>query len=228
MIRRGFTLNMANMATKLAEHEEMILGIVHEYLDKNRQFTFEEIIPYIISRVRLASININKEGVKAILKSLTNKKILVEGSKLAKSDILLNQKRKKIYKYIVKNPGTYFNRIVNELDYSNHIVVWHLNMLLKFDYIHKEQIENHEIYFDATEEIDKIALNYFTSKEKSREIVNFLKKDDSGVSKTSLSHELSMHMDTLAKYLNILEKYNVIDRKKIDNRYLYFLNENYY
>ncbi|MHA1459795.1 MAG: hypothetical protein ACTSQR_09065, partial [Promethearchaeota archaeon] len=180
-----------------------------------------------ISRVRLASININKEGVKAILKSLTNKKILVEGSKLAKGDILINQKRKRIYEYIVKNPGTYFNRIINELNYSNHIVVWHIKMLLKFDYIHKEEIENHEIYFDATQEIDEIVSKYFVSKEKSRKIVNFLKNDDIGVTKTSLSHELGMHMDTLAKYLNILEKYKVIIRKKIDNRYLYFLNEKY-
>ena len=135
MILRGFILNMA---VELVEKEKAILDIVHDYLNKNRQFTFEEIIPYIVSRIRLASLNINKEGVRIILKSLTNKKLLVEGSKLVRSEILNIQKRKNIYEYIVKNPGTYFNRIVLELNYSNHIVVWHLNMLLKFDFIHKE------------------------------------------------------------------------------------------
>jgi predicted transcriptional regulator len=222
MIPRGFTLNMA---TNLAEQEKVILDIVHDYLDKNRQFTFEEIIPFIISRVRLASLNINKEGVKTVLKSLTNKKFLVEGSKLAKIDVLNNQKRRRIYEYIVKNPGIYFNRIVTELNYSNHIVVWHLNMLIKFDFVHKEVLENHEVYFDATKEFDEIVSKYFISKEKSKEIINFLQKDDIGVTKTSLSHELSMHMNTLAKYLDILEKYDVIVKKKIDNRNLYFLNE---
>ena len=223
MILRGFILNMA---VELVEKEKAILDIVHDYLNKNRQFTFEEIIPYIVSRIRLASLNINKEGVRIILKSLTNKKLLVEGSKLVRSEILNIQKRKNIYEYIVKNPGTYFNRIVLELNYSNHIVVWHLNMLLKFDFIHKEILENHEIYFDASKEFEEIISKYFTSKEKSREIIDFLKKDDVGVNKTNLSHELKMHMNTLAKYLNILEKYNVIVKKKIDNKNLYFLKEN--
>ncbi|MFX0047125.1 MAG: hypothetical protein ACFE8G_03050 [Candidatus Hermodarchaeota archaeon] len=213
------------MAIELAEKEKVILDIVHDYLNKNRQFTFEEIIPYIISRVKLASVNINKEGVKVILKSLTNKRLLVEGSKLAKSDILSNQKRKRIYEYITNNPGTYFNRIVNELNYSNHIVVWHLNMLIKFDFIRKEIFENHEIYFNATEVFDDIVSKYFTSKEKSREIIHYLKNDDIGVTKTTLSQELSMHMDTIAKYLKLLEKYDVIVKKKIDNRNLYFLKE---
>jgi predicted transcriptional regulator len=98
-------------------------------------------------------------------------------------------------------------------------------MLLKFDFIHKEILEKHEIYFDATKQFDEIISKYFTSKEKSREIINFLKNDDIGVTKTSLSRELNMHMDTLAKYLNILEKFDVIVRKKIDNRNLYFLKE---
>ncbi|MFX0075006.1 MAG: hypothetical protein ACFE96_06155 [Candidatus Hermodarchaeota archaeon] len=62
------------MAIELAEQEQAILEIVHDYLNKNRQFSFEEIIPYIISRVRLAKININKEGIIIVLKSLTEKK----------------------------------------------------------------------------------------------------------------------------------------------------------
>ena len=76
---------------------------------------------------------------------------------------------------------------------------------------------------NAVKKLCKIIL--ITSKEKSREIINFLQKDDIGVTKTTLSHELSMHMDTLTKYLNILDKYDVIVKKKIDNNYLYFLRE---
>ncbi|NVM17062.1 MAG: hypothetical protein HWN80_05050 [Candidatus Lokiarchaeota archaeon] len=151
--------------------------------------------------------------------------MLVEGSKLAKSDLLNNQKRRDIYEYIIKNPGMYFNRIVHELNYSNHIVVWQLSILLKFDCIHKETIENHEIYFDVSKEHKEIIANYFTSKEKSKKIIHFLEKDNIGVTKTNLSHKLNMHMNTLDKYLNLLEKYDVIVKKKIDNRNLYFLKE---
>ncbi|MFX0010344.1 MAG: hypothetical protein ACFE9R_08520, partial [Candidatus Hermodarchaeota archaeon] len=119
------------------------------------------------------------------------------------------------------------NRIVNELNYSNHVVVWHLNMLLKFDFIHKEVLDKHEVYFDATKGFDNIISKYFVSKEKSREIIKFLKKDDLGATKSRLSNELKMHIDTLTKYLNLLKKYNVVVRKKIDKRYHYFLNEKF-
>ena len=81
------------MEVKLAEEEEVVLNIVHEYLNKNRQFVFEEILPYLNSRIRLSSVNISHEGVRKILISLTNKKFIVEGSKLSKSEILNNKKR---------------------------------------------------------------------------------------------------------------------------------------
>ena len=35
-----------------------------------------------------------------------------------------------------------------------------------------------------------------------------------------------MHMNTIAKYLDLLEKFDVIVKKKVDNNYLYFLREN--
>ena len=98
-------------------------------------------------------------------------------------------------------------------------------MLLKFDFITKEIIENHDIYFDASTEFEDIRPTYFITKEKSQKIINFMKKDNLGITKTSLSQELNMHMNTLAKYLILLEKYNVIVKKKIDKINLYFLSE---
>jgi len=163
--------------------------------------------------------------VRIILKSLTNKKLIVEGSKLIKNEILNNEKRKEIYDFIVKNPGTYFNKILHELNFSNHIVVWHLSMLLKFDFISKKILENHEIYFDTSAELEDLSSTYFTTKEKSQKIINFMKKNNLGITKTNLSQELNMHINTLAKYLNLLENYNVIVKKKIDNKNLYFLSE---
>ena len=99
-------------------------------------------------------------------------------------------------------------------------------MLLKFEFISKEKLENHDIYFNASDGIDDLILKYFTSKEKSKKIINFMKKDNLGITKTHLSQEIKMHINTLAKYLNLLEKYDVIVKKKIDNNFLYFLKEN--
>ena len=94
------------------------------------------------------------------------------------------------------------------------------------NFISKEILENHEIYFDATTEFEDKKAEYFIAKVKSQKIINFMKNDNLGNSKTKLSHELNMRMNTLAKYLHLLEKYGVIVKKKIDNKYLYFLSEN--
>ena len=56
------------------------------------------------------------------------------------------------------------------------------------------------------------------------EIINFMKRDNLGITKNNLSQQLKMHMNTLAKYLTLLEKYEVIVKKKIDNKNLYFLS----
>ncbi|MHA1486308.1 MAG: hypothetical protein ACTSSC_03950 [Promethearchaeota archaeon] len=213
------------MAVELAEEEELVLNIVQEYLNKNRQFMFEEIMPFLNSRIRLSSANISKEGVRKILISLTNKKLIVEGSKLFKSEILENQKRKNIYEFIAKNPGTYFNRILHELNFSNHIVVWHLSMLLKFDFIRKDKLENHEIYFGAKKEFQEVILSYFKSKEKSKKILNYIKDNNIGITKTHLSQKLDMHINTVEKYLSLLIKYKMLVKKRIDNKNLFFLSE---
>ena len=102
------------MPIDLSREEKIVLTVVQEYLDKNRQFNMEKILPFIVSRFRLAKINISKNGIEEILRSLIKKNLLVEGSKLSHDDILLNLKRLQIYNFILKNPGAYFNRILRE------------------------------------------------------------------------------------------------------------------
>ena len=92
------------MPIALTNEEQIVLKVVQEYLNKNRQFNMEKILPFIISRFRLASINISKNGIEEILRSLIKKDLLVEGSKLSRDDILLNLKRLQIYNFILRNP----------------------------------------------------------------------------------------------------------------------------
>ncbi|KKN37053.1 hypothetical protein LCGC14_0767530, partial [marine sediment metagenome] len=133
------------MSNELLTQEKIVFTVVQEYLNKNRYFDVNEITPFIVSRFRLSSININIKGIEEILRSLVKKKIIVEGSKLSIDEILNNEKRKIIYQFILNNPGTYFYKIVTQLGISNHVVVWHLKMLLKFDLIQVEKVENHDV-----------------------------------------------------------------------------------
>ena len=212
------------MPIAITQEEQIVLSVVQEYLDKNRQFNMEKILPFIISRFRLAYINISKNGIEEILRSLIKKELLVEGSKLSRDDILLNLKRLSIYNYILKHPGTYFNKILKELGLSNHVVVWHLNMLVKFNFIRKEILDNHDIYFDTDMELEEVKKIYFTSKAKSKQIIDYLKINNDGITKTQLSNDLKMHPNTVTKYLETLHEHDIIIREKMSSKTLYFLN----
>jgi len=213
------------MTEQLAELEKTVLAIIQGYLNKNRVLDIEKIIPFIQSRLREKHKKLTTYGIQLILKSLQEKKLIVNASKLSHDDILNNEKRKKIYDFIVKHPGTYFNRITSNLGITSHVVVWHLNMLVKFQFIIKEKIENREVFF--TPDIDKQnkQLFYYVSKTKSQKIINYLKKNNIGVSKTQLSSELKMHINTVSKYLKILQNLKVISKEKHSRHLLYFINE---
>jgi predicted transcriptional regulator len=218
---------MVKMATELLMEEKLVLSTIQEYLNKNRYFNMKEILPFIHARFKMASININLRGIEEALKTLARKKLIVEGSKLTKKDVLNNKKRRNIYNFIVETPGIYINRIVRDLKISYHVVVWHLSMLLKFDFIKKEIIENHEIYFESGFNVKRSKFKYLTSKEKSRIIISYLKTNDIGISKTQISTDLKMHINTTSKYLDSLEEYKIIIKKRASNKVLYFLNEDF-
>jgi len=213
------------MTEQLVEKETLVLKIIQDYLNKNRILDPETIVPFIQSRLREASVYLTYYAIELVLKSLLKQKLIVKASKLTHDDILQNEKRKKIYDFILKNPGTHFNKIIIDLKISNHVVVWHLNMLLKFNFVKKEVIDNHDIYSAPDINTKTAELSYYISKRKSRNIINYLTQNDIGVSKTRLSVDLQMHINTVNKYLKILEDFKIVVKESHSKKLLYFLNE---
>ncbi len=216
------------ISEEILQYEEAVLFIVQDYLNKNRYFTVDEITPFINSRLRELSINLNYTGIKEVLKSLIKKKLVFERSKLTKDHVLNNENREIIYDYIRKNPGIYFNQIAKGLKLSNYILGWHLQILLKFNLIRSKGINNHEVFFDAKLGDENDELYYLFSKKKSRRILIFLKENPEGATKTRLSRELKIHSTTISKYIKKLEKTNLILKKRTPNKIIYFLNEEFY
>ena len=83
------------MVEVIASNEQTVLEIINEYLDKNRFFRVNDILPFISSRFAKSGININVNGIRTILKSLVEKNFIVDGSKLTRDEILFNFNRKK-------------------------------------------------------------------------------------------------------------------------------------
>ena len=208
----------------LAE-EEMVLELVREYIEQHQFFNFNKIIPFISSRFAKASTNISSQGIKTILKSLVKQNHIIDGSSLTRDSVLLNENRKRIYDYISRNSGKYFYKIVKKTKLNNPVVEWHLNILLKFNFIKKTNIEDQEVYFKAEidQELDKTV--FFIKRERIEKIIRYFLHDNEGITKTRISKELKMHYMTIDKYFEKLERLYILKKKKLSNKTIFFLNE---
>ena len=211
----------------LESKEYIVLGAVRDYLSKNKPFDKDAIVRYTVSRFAKTNINYNKNGIREILQSLFDKKLIVEGSKFLRSDVLINQNRMKVFNCIVNNPGIPFMEIVRALNMSNFVVKWHLNMLLRFDFVRTQNIDNHEAYFDSNFKSQDDNLMHFLSRVKYRKIIDYL-KFNGGATKHELSKELLMHPTTVSKYIKNLEECGLLSGSKYSNKTLFFLKEDFF
>ncbi|MBN1799944.1 MAG: right-handed parallel beta-helix repeat-containing protein [Candidatus Lokiarchaeota archaeon] len=203
-------------------YEDYALELIQEYVEKHKHFDPITIVSYLNSRFSKASINVNVNGIKKVIRSLIKKNLIIEGSILTKDDILNNNNRKKIYKCVKDNPGIHFNKIIKKTKIARMVVRWHVNMLNKFQFVRLEQIGNQHAYFDNETKHQDTELMHFISREKSKNIIEYLKKNDEGCLLTELSKELGMHYNTIKKYVKKLEELDIISSKQ---KKYYYLNE---
>lgn len=215
-----------NSVLEQDDYESIVYNELRDYLNSNKTMRLDEIIPYLNGRLSRSSININKTGIIKILQSFIDRNIIVEGSKLIVEDVLANEKRRKIYKFIEQNPGTYYYNVVKELDMASHVVVWHIEILLEFNFINTIIEDNHEIYFSGEIKPEKAKMLYYLVNEKSRNILSYIESNDIGVTKTEISKNLSMHPKTVKKYINALKQNQLIHSIKDRNKTLYFFDKN--
>ena len=214
------------MPVTLTNQEKIVMDVVREYLDKNRYFNMKKILPFISFRFKMSKINISQTGIEKVLKSLVEKNLLVDGSKLSQEELLNNPKRYQIYQFIINNPGVYFNKIMKSLELANHIVVWHLEILLKFNLIQKIEFDNREIFFTKEHTLKSVKKNYLLSKAKIKRIIDFLSANSTiGFTKTHLGELLKMHPNTITKSLDALEEISVVCKQQNMKKIEYHLNQ---
>lgn len=85
---------------------------------------------------------------------------LVEGKILLKQDILENDKRKKIYMYILQSPGAHERELRNEFNLGAYEARVHLDFLTQYKFIRRNDYKNKVVYFpiDFPEDREKETL----------------------------------------------------------------------
>ncbi|MHA1147677.1 MAG: hypothetical protein ACTSR8_05485 [Promethearchaeota archaeon] len=211
------------MSSKSGLDESKVYNLIVEHLKEKRELKLDSAIPYLQNKLRATFLDIDTKIIIKTLQSLIQNKLIVEGSRLVRYDVLNISKRREIYRFIVNNPGVFHYEIVKHLDLSTHVVIWHLRVLKNFKLIKETNIDNHDVYFDKEVSFSEVNKNYFLRRKKSQKILSTLKNVREGMTKTAISRTLKMHPNTVKKYIEALLEIGLLDTKEIGNKTLYLL-----
>ena len=203
-------------------YEELALDLIQEYLEIHKKFDPSGIISYLNSRFSKAAVNVNTSGIRRILKTLIEKNIVVEGSILARKDVLQNDNRRKILEWVRAYPGIHVNKLVKEMQMPTTVVRWHLNVLEKFSFIRAEKVGNRIAYFDKEKPYQNAEIVHLISQDKCKRIIEYLELHGEGCLLTEISRDLGMHYTTVKKHVGMLEDFDLVFSRQAR---VYFINE---
>jgi predicted transcriptional regulator len=113
----------------------------------------------------------------AIITFLMEHRILVEGSKLTKELVLSNLHRKNIYEFIRTNRGAKFSTIRDMYEGttgSSGQLIWHLQLLLKFNYIKRLKFKRFTIFLPVEMDEEEGLVNFFVRDPLNHKILKLL------------------------------------------------------
>ncbi|MHA1269901.1 MAG: ArsR family transcriptional regulator [Candidatus Helarchaeota archaeon] len=208
----------------LTEPQKEIYYLIKTYLKKYPHFTIYELFLYCKRNSKIPDFEIHN-----IIERFISKKIIIEGSRLTRDEVLhQNQTRFKIYNFIIKNPGIYFNYILKEFNIGPHVARWHIEMLKKFDFIREKKYLIYKLYFIKdfperkeiqvfllrNENVFNILLSLMNNYFKASEISQILNKAQSTI---------QYHLERMKKNDLIIKNFN--NKYSINLATLSFLNK---
>ena len=209
----------------LTDVETRIFEIIQDFLSNNRVFNKENAAMYIKSRFKTNG-NLNYIGIRGVIDSLIKKNVIKEGSKITIKTILINKNRLRIFNLIKENPGIYRNKLVEKVNSCPFVVNWHLSILKKFQLIRERKIDGHISYFKFSMSKSNDEIYYTILKDKCLRILDYLNINSKGVTKYRIIKSLNMHYNTVNKYLNKLEEFDLLIKKKDAKTEVLFLDSN--
>ena len=160
-------------------------------------------------------LKIPRKGLNIIIEFLLNNKILVDRSRYTKNSVLSNNTRKKIYNFLQVNIGMHFS-LLRKMIYSDvkskssGELIWHLDMLIKFNYIKKLNFHHYTIFIpiDIDDEIG--ILSFLLNDQLNNKIINLLVSKDSS-EKNQIYKILNQKRENVNYHLNLLINNNIIE-----------------
>ncbi len=141
-------------------------------------------------------------------------KIVKVNEKVTSETLLQNIQRQLILQYLSKYPCNHMNGIVNDLNLSYPTVKWHIDLMIKQEFISFKSIGNKNVFYPYSMIADKdIELFAFLNKNKARILYNLL-INNPGLTQKEICKQSNMSNRTVISYLNDLVNYGFINVKK--------------
>ena len=160
--------------------------------------------------------NDSSEFINAFSRIITpgEERIPVVEEKVTGETVLMNPQRQLIFQYLSKYPCNHMNGIVRDLGLSYPTVKWHIDLLVKQEFVSYMKVGNKNVYFPynmiAEKDIERFT---FLNKDKARELyLTLINKP--GLTQKEICKLSKMSNRTVISYLNDLENLNFIKVRK--------------
>ena len=206
------TLNLALPLTLNHPSVQSVIEIAKEVINNNNVLDTE--LLYSLAKRRL---KFPRKGLLSIIQLLINKKVLVEGSKYTRDEVLNNKYRFNLYRFLTSYLGAHFSTIRKHIitDSSNGNLgssgqlIWHLEMLIKFNYVKKIKIKNYSIFLPY-EISDEIGLLHFVLRDEIYLKIIKLLLSNEKLKKSEVHKLLNEKRETIYYRINNLIEFKII------------------
>jgi predicted transcriptional regulator len=135
------------------------------------------------------------------------------------------ENRKLIFDYISDNPGVHLRKISRDVNIHLSTLRYHLDYLESNGLITCQKEDNLKLYFVSGKlNPHEKKLTPLLQQKRFRDIVMVI-MDSHELTSSQIAEKLSMNPSTASKYINILEKRDMISHKKIGREKIYRLND---
>jgi len=194
------------------EHAEIqeVLGIAKELARQNKI-----IQPALLYKIAKRRLKLESETLLSIINLLLKNKILIEGSKLLKQEVLLNPYRVDIFRFIKTYPGVHFSVIRKKVfseggkTGSTGQFIWHIEVLMKFNFIKRIQVKNYSLFLSSDMD-EELGIYYFLLRDRiNRKIVIYLNNNEP-IEQAQIPNKILESKGSVYYHIKTLEEYKVL------------------
>jgi predicted transcriptional regulator len=158
----------------------------------------------------------NVEFIDALSKLMIpgEQKVIKIDEKITGETILLNPQRQSILQYLSRFPCNHMNGIVRDLNLSYPTVKWHIDLMIKQEFVSYKKLGNKNVYYPYNMIAERdVELFTFLNKDKARLLYVLLIKKP-GLTQKEICKLSNMSNRTVISYLNDLITYKFIRVRK--------------